>query len=73
MTPSRPLGRTRMRTRPSSHGLSLPPPATSATWQPSANKVGDVFAAGVVLHTGPATVGPGDRLAAVPLCALWSA
>jgi len=35
--------------------------------------LGKRFAFGVVLYAGPATVPFGDRLAAVPLCGLWSA
>jgi predicted AAA+ superfamily ATPase len=35
------------------------------------DKLGDRFAYGVVLHTGPRTVVLGDRLAAVPMSALW--
>lgn len=31
----------------------------------------DTFVAGVVLHTGPRAYGLGDRLAAVPISALW--
>ena len=31
----------------------------------------DAFVAGVVLHTGPRAYGLGERLAAVPISALW--
>jgi len=31
----------------------------------------DTFVAGVVLHTGPRAYGLGERLAAVPISALW--
>lgn len=37
------------------------------------DELGERFAAGVVLHTGPATIQLGDRLAAAPIAALWSA
>jgi predicted AAA+ superfamily ATPase len=37
------------------------------------DRLGDRFAFGAVLYTGPATVPFGDRLAAVPLAGLWSA
>lgn len=33
---------------------------------------GDRFCAGVVLHTGPRIYSLGDRIRAVPICALWS-
>jgi uncharacterized protein len=36
------------------------------------DKLGDRFTAGVVLYTGRQTLNFGDRLAAVPLCGLWS-
>jgi predicted AAA+ superfamily ATPase len=36
-------------------------------------RLGDRFAFGAILYTGPATVPFGDRLAAVPLSALWAA
>ncbi len=36
------------------------------------SELGDRFAAGVVLHTGPATIQLGDRIAAAPIAALWS-
>ncbi|MGH9089792.1 MAG: hypothetical protein ACRDZR_00185 [Acidimicrobiales bacterium] len=29
------------------------------------------FARGVVFHTGPRSFGLGDRVGAVPICALW--
>jgi len=32
---------------------------------------GDRFVAGLVLHSGPGTIPLGDRLGAVPTCALW--
>lgn len=35
------------------------------------DRLGDRFAAGVVLHTGPRGLGLGDRLTALPLGALW--
>jgi len=35
------------------------------------DKVGDRFAAGVILHAGPRTIRLGERLAAVPMSALW--
>ncbi len=35
-------------------------------------KLGERFAGGAVLYTGASTVPFGDRLAAVPLCGLWS-
>jgi predicted AAA+ superfamily ATPase len=37
------------------------------------DKLGDRFAAGVVVHTGPDTLPFGDRLWAVPVSALWTA
>jgi predicted AAA+ superfamily ATPase len=36
------------------------------------DKLGERFKTGVVLYTGKRTLSFGDRLAAVPLCALWS-
>lgn len=33
--------------------------------------LGDRFLAGVVLHTGPAVFALGERILAVPICALW--
>ena len=35
------------------------------------DEMGERFAAGVVLHTGPSVYRLGDRLTAVPICALW--
>jgi predicted AAA+ superfamily ATPase len=37
------------------------------------DRLGDRFLAGVVLHTGPRTFPLSDRIAAVPIAALWSA
>lgn len=37
------------------------------------DKLGERFIGGAVLYTGPNTVPFGDRLAAVPLCGLWTA
>ena len=34
-------------------------------------RLGDGFAAGVVLHTGPRVFRLGDRIMAVPICSLW--
>ena len=36
------------------------------------DEIGDRFIAGVVLHTGPRPYALGDRLAALPICALWA-
>jgi uncharacterized protein len=36
------------------------------------DELGDRFIAGVVLHTGPRPYALGDRLAALPICALWA-
>lgn len=36
------------------------------------DQVGDRFAAGVVLHTGPAAFTLGERISAVPIAAFWS-
>lgn len=36
-----------------------------------ARKLGDQFHAGFVLHTGPHSLPFGDRLRALPICALW--
>lgn len=36
------------------------------------DRVGDRFLAGVVLHTGPSSFPLGDRIAALPIAALWS-
>ena len=36
------------------------------------DRLGDRFKAGILLYTGPSSVPFGDRLAAVPLSALWS-
>ncbi|HVE47629.1 MAG TPA: hypothetical protein VNA57_12890 [Acidimicrobiales bacterium] len=33
--------------------------------------LGDRFLAGVVLHTGPRVFELGERILAVPICALW--
>jgi predicted AAA+ superfamily ATPase len=35
------------------------------------DEIGDRFLAGAVLHTGPRPFSLGDRLLAVPICALW--
>jgi uncharacterized protein len=35
------------------------------------DRLGDRFAQGVVLHTGPRPFDLGDRIRAVPICALW--
>ena len=35
------------------------------------DELGDRFIAGIVLHTGPATVALGDRIAATPIAAIW--
>jgi predicted AAA+ superfamily ATPase len=37
------------------------------------DRLGERFVAGVLLYTGPSTVPYGDRLAAIPLSALWTA
>jgi predicted AAA+ superfamily ATPase len=34
-------------------------------------ELGERFAAGVVLHTGPRVYGVGERIVAAPICALW--
>jgi predicted AAA+ superfamily ATPase len=34
-------------------------------------ELGERFAAGVVLHTGPRLYGLGERIVAAPICALW--
>jgi uncharacterized protein len=34
-------------------------------------ELGERFAAGVVLHTGPRVYGLGERIVAAPICALW--
>ncbi|GBE24220.1 hypothetical protein BMS3Bbin02_00489 [bacterium BMS3Bbin02] len=36
------------------------------------DEIGDRFVAGVVLHTGPANYGLGERITAAPICTLWS-
>ena len=36
------------------------------------DEIGDAFAAGIVLHTGPYVFPLGDRLAAAPVSALWA-
>ncbi len=36
------------------------------------DQIGERFAAGVVLHTGPASFPLGERLWALPISALWS-
>jgi hypothetical protein len=36
------------------------------------DKLGERFKTGVVLYTGKRTLSFGERLAAVPLCGLWS-
>ena len=35
------------------------------------DRIGDAFTAGVVFHTGPAAFPLGERLSAIPICALW--
>jgi predicted AAA+ superfamily ATPase len=35
------------------------------------DQVGDRFLAGAVMHTGPAVFSLGDRILAIPLCAMW--
>ena len=35
------------------------------------DRLGDRFVAGVVLHTGPRVYRLGERILAVPICALW--
>jgi hypothetical protein len=35
------------------------------------DELGDRFLAGAVLHTGPAAFMLGDRILALPICALW--
>ena len=37
------------------------------------DELGDRFAGGVVLHTGPETLELSDRIKAIPICALWGA
>jgi hypothetical protein len=34
-------------------------------------ELGERFAAGVVLHTGPRAYGLGERIVAAPICTLW--
>ena len=36
------------------------------------DQLGDQFKAGALLHTGPAQFTLGDRIEAIPICALWS-
>jgi predicted AAA+ superfamily ATPase len=36
------------------------------------DRLGDRFVAGVVLHTGPATFSPGNRITAAPISTLWA-
>jgi uncharacterized protein len=36
------------------------------------DEMGETFVAGAVLHTGPSVYPLGDRLLAVPICALWA-
>jgi len=36
------------------------------------NEIGEAFAAGIVLHTGPHVFPLSDRIVAAPVCALWS-
>jgi predicted AAA+ superfamily ATPase len=36
------------------------------------DEIGERFAAGVVLHTGPRTYEVGERILAAPICTLWS-
>jgi uncharacterized protein len=38
-----------------------------------ADRLGDDFIAGIVLHTGTSTLPFGDRLRAMPVSALWQA
>ena len=35
--------------------------------------LGDRFTGGVVFHTGPEIIDFGDRVVALPICALWGA
>lgn len=44
--------------------------AAHLTWL--RDRLGDRFVAGVVLHTGPATFGLGDRITAAPISTLWA-
>jgi hypothetical protein len=36
------------------------------------DELGERFAAGVVLHTGPRLYGLGERIVAAPICTLWA-
>ena len=36
------------------------------------DQLGDAFAAGAVIHTGPGIYELGDRIYAIPLCAIWA-
>jgi uncharacterized protein len=48
-----------------------PRPADGAHLAWLRDQLGDAFVAGTVLHTGPSVFPLGDRIFAVPLCAVW--
>lgn len=51
------------------HGAPAPAHARHLAWL--RDQIGDRFKAGAVLHTGPAQFRLGDRIEAIPICALW--
>ena len=50
---------------------AAPGPETARHLQWLKDSLGSTFAAGVVLHTGPRAFPLGDRILALPICALW--
>jgi predicted AAA+ superfamily ATPase len=50
-------------------GTTTPDDARHLAWL--RDEIGDKFAAGAVLHTGPRAYELGDRIVAAPICALW--
>lgn len=50
-------------------GGATPDDARHLAWL--RDEIGDEFAAGAVLHTGPSTYELGERIVAAPICSLW--
>lgn len=51
------------------HSAPSPADARHLVWL--RDRIGDDFRAGVVLHTGPSRFRLGERIEAIPICALW--
>jgi hypothetical protein len=56
-------------TQPAYTSLTAEADARHLAWLRSA--LGDRFLAGAVLHTGPGLFQLADRIAAIPICAIW--